>query len=89
MQYLIIEYFKKDKIKTLYQRLDEKGRMLPDGVIYINSWIDEKVEKCYQIMESKNLELLEEWISNWKDLADFEIIRVISSREAKEKILAE
>ncbi len=87
MRYLIIEHFKKDKILELYQRFDKKGRMLPKGVTYINSWIDENIETCYQIMESESLEKLQDWIANWNDLADFEIIPVLTSAEAKTKIL--
>lgn len=85
--YLIVEHFRKESIKALYQRFDEKGRMLPPGVEYVNSWINEEVSICYQIMESKSLELLQEWIANWDDLADFEIVPVISSAEAKAKLL--
>ncbi len=88
MQYLIIEHFKKDKVLELYQRFDKKGRMLPKGVTYINSWIDESVETCYQIMESESLEKLQEWIANWNDLADFEIIPVLTSTEAKDKVFS-
>ncbi len=84
MKYLIIEHFKKDKTLELYKRFEEKGRMLPDGVKYINSWIDEKVETCYQIMESESLEKLKEWIGKWEDLASFEIIPVLNSLEARQ-----
>lgn len=89
MQYMIIERFYPDKIKALYQRFDEKGRMMPEGVQYINSWINESVTICYQLMESPSEDLLHAWIANWNDLADFEIIPVISSAEAKKKILSD
>ena len=59
-----------------------KGRMLPDGVEYVNSWIEENLQKCYQIMSSESIEKLYEWIENWKDLVNFEIIPVLSSEEA-------
>jgi len=87
MQYMIIEKFHEGKVKALYQRFDEKGRMVPDGVKYIDSWIHEDVTICYQLMESRTKELLNNWIEQWKDLADFEIIAVISSAEAKKKVL--
>lgn len=87
-QYMIIERFHKDKILTLYKRFDEKGRLLPDGVHYINSWIDEKVETCYQLMESDSLDKLQEWINHWDDLADFEIVPVIDSAKAKELVFS-
>ena len=88
MQYMIIEKFHPGKVKALYQRFDEKGRLMPDGITYINSWINESVTICYQVMETNNPELLNEWISNWKDLADFEIIPVINSADAKKKVFA-
>ena len=68
---MVIERFHKDKILTMYKRFDEKGKPLPEGVQYINRWIDEKVETCYQLMTSESLEKLQEWISHWDDLADF------------------
>jgi hypothetical protein len=80
---MIIEHFKKSKIKTLYQRFDEKGRLLPDGVIYIDSWIDQDLNVCFQLMEAPSKSLLQDWIDQWSDLADFEIIPIISSDEAK------
>ena len=88
MQYMIIERFHPGKIKELYKRFDEKGRMMPEGVRYINSWINEDVSICYQLMESESEEDLHEWISHWNDLADFEVIPVITSAQAKEKVLA-
>jgi len=88
MIYMIIEKFYPGKVKELYQRFEEKGRLLPPGVSYINSWIDEKVETCYQVMESSSYESLQEWVSRWKDYADFEIIPVITSAEAKAKVLS-
>lgn len=87
MQYMIIEKFHPGKIKSLYQRFDEKGRMLPPGVTYLNSWINESVTVCYQLMEAGSVSQLHEWIANWNDLADFEIVPVISSAEAKQKVL--
>jgi hypothetical protein len=82
---MIIERFHLGKVKTLYQRFDEKGRMMPAGVNYVNSWINEDVTICYQVMETDAIEKLREWISHWNDLADFEIIPVITSAQAKEK----
>ncbi len=87
MLFMIIEKFHPGKEKEIYQRLEEKGRMMPDGVQYINSWVDQEITTCYQIMESESISKMEEWISNWNDLADFEIIPVITSAQAKEKIL--
>ena len=87
MLYMIIERFYPEKIKELYAKFDREGRLLPDGVQYINSWIDETVSTCYQVMESETPEKLQQWVNNWKDFADFEIIPVITSAEAKAKTL--
>ena len=86
MTYMIIEKFKEGKVKALYQRFAEKGRMFPEGLTYVNSWIDEEVKICFQVMESPDKEKLLEWIENWNDLADFEIIPVINSEQAKQKV---
>ena len=86
MQYMIIERFKPGKLKAMYQRFDEKGRMLPEGLHYINSWVDEKITVCYQVMESDSTEKINEWIGKWNDLVDFEVIPVIASLQAKRKV---
>ncbi|HMK27773.1 MAG TPA: DUF3303 family protein [Chitinophagaceae bacterium] len=87
MQYMIIEKFHPGKVKAMYRRFAEKGRMLPEGVNYINSWINESITVCYQVMESESPEKLQQWIDQWKDLVDFEVVPVISSAQAKEKVL--
>ena len=87
MLYMVIEHYHPGKLKDLYQRFDEKGRMLPDGVKYINSWINEDITVCYQLMESDSLDKLNEWTSNWNDIVDFELIPVISSSEAKNSVM--
>jgi hypothetical protein len=84
---MIIENFRKETVKELYQRFDEKGRLMPPGLTYIDSWINEDVSVCYQLMESESLAALHEWIANWNDLADFQIIPIISSDEARLKVL--
>jgi hypothetical protein len=89
MQYMIIERFRPGKVKDMYQRFADKGRMLPDGVNYVNSWINESVTVCFQVMEAESPEALQLWVDKWKDLVDFEIIPVISSAEAREKVFTE
>lgn len=88
MLFMVVEKFRPGKVKALYQRFDEKGRMMPEGVTYINSWIDTDVSVCYQLMEADKPELLKEWIANWTDLADFEMVQVISSKEARQIALS-
>ena len=87
MIYMIIEHFHPGKLAEVYQRVDEKGRMFPDGVKYINSWIHEDLTICYQVMEADSPDKLNAWINNWSDLVDFQVIPVISSAEARGKVL--
>ena len=84
---MVIEHFHEGKIKELYNRFDQKGRMMPEGVNYVNSWIDKDVKTCYQVMESPSEKKLKEWINNWSDIVDFEVIPVITSAEARAKVL--
>jgi len=84
---MVIERFRPGKVKEMYKRFDERGRMAPEGVNYVNSWIDHDVKMCYQIMESPSEEKLKDWTSKWDDLVDFQIIPVITSAEAKAKVL--
>ena len=86
MQYMIIERFRPGKVKSMYQRFGERGRMLPEGVTYINSWINEPITVCYQVMESDEKTKIQEWISHWNDLVDFEVIPVITSSEARARV---
>lgn len=81
---MVIERFKeKDEI---YRRFAEKGRMMPEGLNYISSWIETDFKKCFQLMETDDVKLFDEWIANWSDLADFEVIPVMTSKEAAEQI---
>jgi hypothetical protein len=85
---MIIERFYPGKVKEIYKRFADKGRMMPEGVNYVNSWINEDLSICYQVMESDTEEKIKEWISHWDDLAGFEIIPVITSVEAKQKVFS-
>jgi len=84
MHYLVIERFK--DAPAIYQRLSEKGRMMPEGLTYVSSWIDHNLKTCWQVMQTEDFVLLERWIDNWKDLMDFEIIPVRTSAEVRELI---
>jgi hypothetical protein len=82
--YMVVEHFK--DAAAVYRRFRDRGRMAPAGLEYVSSWIDEKIERCYQVMETHDRSLLDEWMANWADLTDFEVIPVITSKEAAEKI---
>ena len=84
--YMIIEHFKNNDPAPIYRRFREQGRMTPEGLLYISSWIDESLTRCYQLMETNDRTLIDTWIANWSDLIDFEIHTVISSPAAAAKI---
>lgn len=83
---MVIEHFKDENAVPVHRRFHEKGRMAPEGLIYVSSWVDHKLERCFQLMETDDRELLDEWMANWSDLVDFEVHPVITSNEASEQI---
>ena len=84
--YMVIEHFKNGDAVPVYRRFRDGGRLAPEGLAYVSSWVDVKLERCYQLMETDNPALLDEWISRWSDIVDFEIHPVITSKEAAESI---
>ena len=73
--------------RPVYERAAEKGRMLPDGLVYVDSWIDESLERCFQLMETDDPALFDEWIASWSDIGEFEVVPVIDSAEASRRAL--
>jgi hypothetical protein len=71
----------------VYERAAEQGRLLPDGLVYLDSWIDERLDRCFQLMETDDPTLFDEWTARWSDLAEFEVVPVLSSAEARERVL--
>jgi hypothetical protein len=84
--YMVIERFKGGDAVPVYRRFRDRGRLAPDGLRYVSSWVDTNLERCYQLMETDDPDLLEQWVSQWRDLVDFEVHPVISSAEATEMI---
>jgi hypothetical protein len=84
--YMVMEHFKNGDAAPVYRRFRDPGRMAPDGLSYVSSWIDDKMTRCYQIMETSNRALLDQWMSKWSDLIDFEVYPVFTSKETAEKI---
>ena len=84
--YMVVERFKNKDAAPVYRRFKDSGRMMPDGLAYVSSWIDDKLERCYQLMETHDRSLLDAWMARWSDLMEFEVYPVITSKEAVEKI---
>ena len=86
MLYMIIEHFKNRDPLPVYRRFRDRGRLAPESLQYVSSWVDEKLERCFQLMETENPTAIEEWLANWNDLVEFEVYQVITSTEAVEKV---
>ena len=86
MLFMVIERFKHGDAKAVYRRFREQGRMLPDGLKYIESWTEANFDRCFQLMECDDPQLFQEWMSHWQDLVEFEIVAVVSSKEAADLI---
>jgi hypothetical protein len=85
MLFMVVERFTQGAT-PVYHRFREKGRMAPDGVHYVSSWVADDMTTCYQVMECVNRQLLDEWISNWKDIVQFEVVPVITSAQAAARV---
>jgi hypothetical protein len=82
MLYMIVEHYRNGDPAPVYQRFRERGRMAPDGLRYVSSWVTADYAHCYQVMETDNAQLIRDWISNWEDIVEFEVIPVVTSAEA-------
>lgn len=86
MLYMVVERFKNKDALPVYRRFLEQGRLAPEGLVYISSWVDERLHLCFQIMETDDRNLIDQWVANWSDIVDFEVFPVMTSQEALEKI---
>jgi Protein of unknown function (DUF3303) len=82
MLYMIVEHFRGGDPLPVYRRFRDRGRLAPDGLRYVTSWVSDDFRRCFQVMETDDRELLEAWMANWVDLVDFEVIPVMASAEA-------
>lgn len=81
MRYMVVEHYTHGP-EPVYERAAERGRMLPEGLTYVESWVDERLDRCFQLMETDDPALFAEWIARWSDLTEFEVVPVLSSAEA-------
>ena len=89
MHYLVIEHFRNRDPAPIYARLRERGRLMPEGLSYVTSWILDDLSRCYQIMETADRALLERWMSEWSDLMEFEVFPVRSSAEVQARLASQ
>jgi hypothetical protein len=82
MLYMVIETFRTPGAADVYRRSRDKGRMLPEGLNYVSSWVDLEFARCFQLMETADPGLFPRWTEQWRDLVEFEIVPVRTSAEA-------
>jgi uncharacterized protein DUF3303 len=86
VHFLVIEHFRDRDPVPVYRRFRAQGRLMPDGLEYISSWITEDLSRCYQTMQAPDRELLEQWMAKWSDVMDFEVIPVLSSAAVQARL---
>ncbi len=86
MLFMVIERFKNRDAKAVYARFEAKGRQLPEGVTYVDSWIEANYDRCFQLVECDDARLLQQWVSAWYDLIEFEFHPVVPSKAGSETI---
>ncbi len=84
--FMVVEHFREGDAAPVYRRFRDDGRLAPDGLAYVTSWVDEEMRICFQVMEAADRALLDAWIAAWADLVDFEVYPVMTSAEAAERI---
>ena len=82
MLYVIVEHFREGDPLPVYRRFRDQGRLMPEGLRYVASWVTEDFRRCFQVMECGDRAALGEWMARWKDLMDFEVIPIVTSAEA-------
>jgi hypothetical protein len=81
--YMIVEKYRDGDPVPVYRRFRDQGRLMPAGIEYRGSWVTEDLGRCFQVMECQDRTLLNEWMANWKDIVEFEVIPVITSAQAQ------
>ena len=84
--YMVVEHFRNKDAVPVYRRFREQGRLAPEGVTYVSSWVDESLERCFQLMESEDRALIDRWMERWSDIVDFEVYPVLTSHDAAVRI---
>jgi hypothetical protein len=81
MQFMVIEHFRNQDAKAVYARFREQGRLMPDGLGFVASWVSADLSRCFQVMECDDVTLLQRWVAGWSDLVAFEILPVVPGKE--------
>lgn len=86
MLFMVIESFKDSQVKEVYRRYHQKGRIMPEGLKYLDSWVEVNFDRCFQLMECDDPLLFQQWVIQWQDLVEFEIIPIVPSKDTTKAI---
>jgi len=86
MLFMVIENFRNQDAKAVYRRFRDKGRLTPEGLTFVGSWVEADLRRCFQLMECGDVTLLQRWVAEWSDLVDFEIVPVAPGREVADAL---
>ena len=86
MVFMVIESFRNQDAKAVYRRFRDKGRLTPEGLTFVSSWVEADLGRCFQVMECDDVTLLQRWVAEWSDLVDFEIVPVAPGREVADAL---
>ena len=86
MLFMIVETFRNQDAKSVYRRLRDRGRMMPDGLKFVSSWVAADLGRCFQLMECDDVRLLQRWVTEWSELVHFEIVPVVAGKETAEAL---
>jgi len=89
MLFMVIETFRNQDAKSVYRRFREKGRMMPDGLTFVQSFVSADFDRCFQLMECDDVTLLQRWVAAWSDLIEFEIVPVVAGKDTASVLAAD
>ena len=84
MLFMVIETFRSQDVRPVYRRLRDKGRLMPEGLHFVSSWVQADLSRCFQVMQCDDVTLLQQWITHWADLVEFEIVPIVPGTEVAE-----
>ena len=86
MLFMVVEDFRHQDRKAIYRRFREKGRMMPDGLRFVGSWVTADMGRCFQLMEADDVTLFQRWIADWQDVVEFEVVPVVEGKTTREAL---
>ena len=86
MLFMVIETYRDQNAKAVYRRFRDKGRMMPDGLKYVSSFVAADLGRCFQLMEADDVTLLQRWVAEWSDLTEFEVVPVVAGKDTAEAL---